>query len=331
MRFKMNKYVLWFALLAGMVQAGCYKEDESDCVDSLEIAFRFMKDGADMFEPEVESVSLFVFDENELFVGRWDEFDSSVLVDGYTMKIDLPDAGIYNCVAWGGLHGGDFAVKCGSAGFEVGQTTLGELMTLINSEQKTYMSQQCSVVDCKPCDLFYGNKMQVDLPKGVGKAVKVTIDLKKYSTQIRLIMSGIPFPTRAAGPYTQMLFHFESPNGVYDFRDNFAASGNMHTYIAQYDSFTGENAEGTLIMDIYTLKLGYGRGHKFTIYDTENDKDYFTADLLEEYIRKDPRYDTQEKVDAEDYFEIELEIRAHAGVDVHVNGWLIGDTQVVVQ
>ncbi len=329
MRCKMNKYVLWFALLAGVVQAGCYKEDESDCVDSLEIAFRFMKNGADLFEPEVKSVSLFVFDENELFVGRWDEFDSSVLVDGYTMKIDIP-AGQYNCVAWGGLHGSDFAVKNSSgqaAALVEGETTLDQLMMHIRSEQKTYLSKQSNVVDYKPCDLFYGSKMQVDLPKGLGKAVKVTIDLKRYSTQIRLIMKGLPLPTRA-NPYTHLLFHMEVPNGQYDFRDRFETPCSTYTYIAQ---FANAAVDGTLTMDIYTLKLGFGRGHNFTIYNTEDDVVYMTADLLEEYIREDSRYNTQEKVDAEDYFEIVMDIKTNLGIEVWVNGWKVEKSDNEIQ
>ncbi len=329
MRFAMNKYVLWFAVLAGVVQAGCYKEDESDCVDSLEIAFRFMKDGADMFEPEVESVSLFVFDENELYVGRWDEFDSSVLVDGYTMKVDIP-AGTYNCVAWGGLHEDCFGVKNSSgqtAALVVGETTIDQLMMQLRCEQQSYLSSPAHIVDYEPCSLFYGNKMQVDLPKGLGKAVKVTVDLKKYSTQIRLIMSGLPLPTRA-NPYSQLLFHMAVPNGQYDFRDNFQAPCNTYTYIAQ---FANAADDGRLTMDIYTLKLGFDRGHKFTIYNTEDDVVYMTADLLEDYIRKDPRYNTQALVDAEDYFEIVMDIKTNLGVEVWVNGWEVGKTDNEIQ
>ncbi len=344
MRFKFNRYALWLTLLTGLTLTGCYKEDEADCVDpvetvdALEIEFRYPRGGTDMFGTEVESVSLFVFDENEKYVGRWDEYDTGDLTNGYTMRVELAP-GRYHCVAWGGLHAGHFDIKerttGGVANPVEGTTTLDELMMHITHQETEYISSPSKVVSHKPCDLFYGNEMEIDVEGGTDQPQRVVIDLKKYSTQIRLILKGLPLPgiTRADHPFTHLLFHLEAPNGEYDFLDNQHAD-NTFTYTSH---FVQVNEDNTLIKDFHTLKMQFGSRHTFTIYDTEKGEPFFSADLLEDYIRKDPqnRYQTQQQVDEEDYFELELDFDTDGstslGVTVTINGYVIEETDHEIQ
>lgn len=316
MKTSINRIYLWLALIlctAGV--AGCdVAEDMSDCYETLSVTFKFTKDGQDRFGTDVSSIALFVFDHGGVFVGQWNENDQSKLVNGYTMTLPLPE-GTYNLVAWGGIKGEEYTVyNTGTASPEltVGQTNLNDLLVRLLATD--------NVVSTIPTDQFYGSQFNVALVKGGGTTI---IDLTKNTNQLKLTILGLPSSTTRAAD--RFALGFTSPNGSSNFHNA------MHTQASTYQ-YAMQNQHspqaGDLRADIHTMRMVFGNGHRFSIWDNDANRQFYAADLLEDYIRKLPEFSTQAGVDANDVYEITIQFdydedSAELGVAVTVNGWVV--------
>lgn len=305
-------------------------EDETDCIVEMKIRFRFTKnDGSDYFGSEVSSLSVFAFDAARKFVGRWDEYDNSKFGNDYSMLIPLPP-GDYSFVVWGGLQDTNYYLCGGSQQHGqtldpvVGQTTMSELMLRLSCNTRNSHTTQMHYVDYIPTALFHGVTNQMNLSDQTGE--DITIDLKKNSTQINLTIIGLP-PSTTRNPAQHMDIYMESPNGGYNFWNDLEANGRTFTYVQHNTAGNTEIQTSSL----YTLKMQYGNGHRLTIYNTDTGSEFYTADLLEDYIRKVPAYNSQDAVDAEDVFDITIDARSNLGVTITVNGWNVGVSGNVIQ
>ena len=254
------------------------------------------------------------------FVGRFDEFDATKFTYTYKMRLPLPP-GRYNCVVWGGLNP-DHYYGCmqgeekDTASMPVVSTTaLEDMLIRIDCEVEQLGGTTNHNVDYMPTPLFYGNSMNLDLDASSGEQV-VVIDLMKNSNQIRVNIEGLDMLLSRANPYPGIDFRLSSPNGAYGFHNEFETNCRTYTYLPQDMTRAG----GKLTMDFHTLRMLFDNGHAFTINDSRGDA-LFSADLLEDYIRKVEQYSTQQAVDEEDFFEINISINSNLGVSVTVNGW----------
>ena len=306
-------------LMSVFVFNGCdVSEDEYDCVSDIALRFRFMVEGQNMLAMEVTSLSVFIFDENDRFVGRWDEWDNSKFASDYFMILPLPP-GIYSCVAWGGISP-DYYYVCHTGQTQhqltapvVGQTMISQLQVGLKHETRTYAELSRQVVDNTPTMMFYGSKLNTRLDQGNNTVI---IDLVKNSKNIALTILGLPGPTRA-NPNTRMEVFFESPDGEYLFSNNLVGGQGKLAIIPQ--NITGDvNSQKS---DIPTLKLIFNNGNRLVIWDVENHNAFYADDILENIIRKIPYYSTQEAVDMEDEFDITIDLSSPVGAKITVNGW----------
>lgn len=324
----------WLPVMAlCLTFVGCdVAEDETDCMVDMQLTFRFTKnDGADHFGVEVPSLSVFVFDESRKFVGRWDEWDSSKFGTSYTMPIRV-QPGTYSFVVWGGLNDTNYYLCApGSAhgqttGLSVGQTGMADVMLRLTGDTRNSYLTQKHYVDYVPSSLFFGRTGQVTLERNTNHTI--TVDLNKNSTQINLTVVGLPESTTRAGSYSHIDIYMDSPNGGYDFWNGLEESGRTFTYVQHNAASSGANIQTSRM---HTLKMQYNNGHNLTIYNTETAKAIYTADLLEDYIRKVPAYTSQAAVDLEDEFDITIDLTTSLGVSVTVNGWDVGISGNVIQ
>lgn len=302
-------------------------EDESDCVANMQLTFSFTKDGTEHFGTEVPSLSVFVYDDGERFAGRWDENDNSKFSTDYTMTLPLPP-GTYSFVVWGGLKDNHYGVCCGGnpASPIVGETLKGDMLLRVAGSGG-------HTVDYIPSALFHG----ATLPKTIKANAdnKITVDLTKNSKQIRLTILGLPLPTRA-NPFTQMSMWLDAANGGYTFAGNAIESGcPLYTYHGcEMDGGSGNSLVGSIYT--FQLKLRESDGvtakpHRFVLWDSGKDGVYYEEDILHEIINKVAAYNSQSKIDAEDFFDVEIDLTPNAAVTVRVNGWTVngynGDLQ----
>ncbi len=318
------------ALCAAMLSCNV-SEDESDCVVDMKLTFRFTKDGQEMFGTEVPSLSVFVFDEDDRFIERKDEYDSSKFGTDYYMPISLKP-GTYRFVVWGGLDDANYRIHADKSLAQpsapvAGQTELAKMaLRLACDSRPGCTGAEKHFVDYAPGALFFGNTAQLAL--AANKTQTITIDLAKDSKLINLTVIGMTLPTRA-NDYPHMDISLDAPNGAYDFANNTIEAGcRTYTYVQRNAECEGD---ATQVSVISSMQMKFNRGHKLTIYNTETNADFFSVDVLDDIIAKAQAYSTQAAVDAEDEFDITIDLRSPVGAVITVNGWNVevngGDIQ----
>lgn len=315
-----------------MALVGCVREDALECDARVQLAFRFMKnDGADYFGVEVPSLSVFVFDGNGKFVDRWDDNDNTRFGTDYRMSVPL-QPGDYSFVVWGGLKDDRYYLYSPGQPYGetvvlvAGQTTMDEIGIRLTCDTRDAYDSQKHYVDFVPSSLFFGQTMQFTLSGNTDRTIGV--DLAKNSKRINLTVIGLPDQVTRANPYPHMDIYADSPNGGYDFRNGLEKGGREFTWVQHGAEPGGPDVQVSVI---HSLRMVYGNAHKLTVYNTETGKAVYNADLLEDFIRRVPEYSSQEMVDAEDEFDIIIDLTSPLGVNVTVNGWDVGLSGNVIQ
>ena len=93
-------------VLAGLMPASCSIMDyEGDCSVNYRARFRYDMHlhYSDAFAHEVESVTLYAFDESGKFVQQFTDSGEALQQEGYALPFELP-AGTYQFVAWCGVE-----------------------------------------------------------------------------------------------------------------------------------------------------------------------------------------------------------------------------------
>lgn len=308
-----------FLVLAASIFSGCTKEDESDCYGDMVLTFRFTQGGQNNFGPQVPSLSVFVFDEAGIYLGRWDETDNSKFAEDYKMTLPLPP-GKYSFVVWGGLDNAHYYLcrpgesHAGATGPVIGETHMDQMLLRVVCAT----TGQRNEVGFVPNTQFHGEAM--DQTVVAGTANDVPIDLVKNSKEIRITILGLPLPGTRANPFTQMSMWLDAANGGYNFRNKIESNGYTFTYLEQGKD---GGANNSLVASLHTFQMKLQYSHTFTLWDSEEGSVYHTADLLRDYISKVPAYSTQAGIDAEDLFDIVLDLHPEMGVSVKVNGWQV--------
>lgn len=160
-------------------------DGEGDC--SVRYSMRFIYDRnmafADAFAHEVESVSLFVFDENGKFLQRIDRNGSEVKQQGHSLTLPLK-AGRYTFVAWCGLDGKNRSFT--ATRLTPGVSTVQELTCrLTGTESREEGSPEVRELD----DLYHG-MATIELPDTYGE-VPVDMYLTKNTNYIRIVLQQV--------------------------------------------------------------------------------------------------------------------------------------------
>ena len=100
------KYFILSLFISGitLLWGGCIKEDRSNCEECLTLKFRYRtapESRAGTSFPEIDRLSVFVFDGSGIFVFRADD-DGIRITDAYSMTLPLKP-GSYQFVVWAGL------------------------------------------------------------------------------------------------------------------------------------------------------------------------------------------------------------------------------------
>ena len=165
-------------------------EYEGDCevIYYLNFIYENNLKWADAFPSEVNSVNVYAFDENGLFVREFSEVGAPLSVPGYSMRLDL-NPGNYTLVGWCGLVNDIVTEESFSVTTPIaGETTLDELTcnlnTLFNSERGEYSDSRIHF-------LFHGN-INVELPDTQdGQHYFYTMPLTKDTNHIRITLQQI--------------------------------------------------------------------------------------------------------------------------------------------
>lgn len=179
------------AVLAGTI-ASCdsiLDYDEGDCTVEYRIKFKYdynMK-FADAFANEVNTVTLYAFDDDGNFVYQRTEAGDPLKESDYSMKVDI-EPGDYHLVAWAGLDDKSFAIPL----MTLDRSTIDELTVKTNREAATRASDGSYIVtgdNHKLSALWHAESTKVALTRsGGGQSQVITLSLTKNTNNIRIIL-----------------------------------------------------------------------------------------------------------------------------------------------
>ena len=235
---KMNRVHIFrrIALALSMVAAvlassscenGFIFEGEGDCGTYYRIRFKYDYNikFADAFTNEVNSVALYVFDENDVLVEEVATTDKQALSSG-TFEIPLElEPGKYTLMAWGGLMDEESFDML--ADTQVGKTKREELQVRMHRQ---YDENGKATVSEDLLPLFHGS-MPLEV-KDIPGTFTETMSLMKNTNVIRILLHEISGHDIDASKF---IFEINDDNGLYDW-NNILLDDEMITYIAWHQS-----------------------------------------------------------------------------------------------
>jgi hypothetical protein len=297
-------------------------EDTDDCSIDFQVTFSFVKDGQEQFGNEIPSISMFVFDEQRKFVGRWDENDNTLFGREYTMKLPLAP-GTYNFVVWGGLKDERYYVSSDNAPLGkitepvAGVTDMDELLVRLTSATRlNEEGENANYVDYELGSLYHAIEQNVKISTRTD--TRVEMDLHKDTKLINLTVIGLPPATRA-NPYPYFDITLAAADGGNDFYNEIESPAETMIYV-QHGADAGAEPD-TQVSRLYCLQMDIDKSYRMLLYDTSAGEEFFSVDLLSQVLRQIKAYDEQAEIDAEDVFDVTVDVRSNVAVVVTVNGW----------
>lgn len=215
------------ALAASSCQDGFIFEGEGDCGTYYRIRFRYDYNikFADAFAGEVNSIALYVFDENDILVEEIATTDKKALSSGnFEIPLEL-EPGRYTLMAWGGLMNEESFDLL--ADTKVGVTRREELQVRMHRQYDENGNARVSE-DLLP--LFHGT-MPLEV-KALPGTFTETMSLKKNTNVIRILLHEMSGHDVDADKF---IFEINDSNGLYDC-DNNLLDDEMITYSAWHQS-----------------------------------------------------------------------------------------------
>lgn len=305
---KTKRYSRIATLLILLFLVGCIKEDLSNCERGLKLSFGYKantdKNDSSMLSDNIDSLSIYIFDSKEKFVGSYKESTANIEASNSEMTIPLEKAGIYKIITLGDVNNEDYYI--GERGksprylipsvsdiddFKVGLTHSGE-----------------GAIDKKLGGFYISGEQEIVVENFDNPIFE--IDLIKNVKTINFKLEGIDDV-----PNAQPVI--KAKNSLYDKNNNIIDSAPEITYRPyEYNEVSG-------IHVVNTLRIIVGVKMPLTIMDGDdlviNNKEYDLVDL----IMLHPDYSTQKSIDEESVFDIGF-IRSVIGqITITVNGWTI--------
>ena len=230
--------------------------------------------------------------------------------------------GQYTIVTWCGADFSDDyeVVAVGPAGtltgvFVKGETRLADMRLRAKAD---------GVSNTRMGNLFWSELTKVTVTRGVNQ-VRLNSQLQKNSNLVEVVLKGVGevSPTSRAGDApadSRYEVRLSTVAGVYNF-DNTTDRSLSSDYV--YLPYEAESKGGDLYMRLRTMRLFIDTPVTLTVTDRRTGAVLYSADLIE-LIMKNPAYKTQEDLDREDVYRIEVgggSTTPGTGITITVNGW----------
>lgn len=334
----------WLPVMAyaTLTMTSCHTifDGEGDCnvvdVDSVEYEYRvkFMYDYnmkyADAFPREVNSVSLYVFNDEGKFLSLHTDSGEALSAQGYTMPIDLP-SGKYQFVVWAGLDGGkSFEVPA----LQPNVSTIDDLTCRMKRKTSSVYSTD-SVGYLSP--LWHG-KVQAEVRREDVRSVSVvtetiTVPLIKNTNTLRIILQQLSDGMIDVNDYE---FTVTDDNGLMD-HTNALLPDTPLTYYPYYTAQgSAETGGESSLLNMAVAELSVGRlleSHNpiLTITRRSNPADVVLSIPLIKYLelcKTVAHYDmsTQEYLDREDEYSMTFFLdanRSWVNTQIIINNWIV--------
>lgn len=198
-------------------------DGEGDCGVYISFKYDYNIKFANAFANEVNSIALYVFDEEDTLVDQLTTTDKEALSDDeFEMVLQL-DPGEYRLLAWGGLMNEESFDLLANA--EIGKTKLQELQVRM---RRDHNASGDAVVEKDLLPLYHG-AMTINVSDEDG-TYRHTMSLKKNTNVVRILLNELSGHEADADDF---IFEIEDSNGLYDW-DNTLLEDEQITYKAWY-------------------------------------------------------------------------------------------------
>ena len=318
------------ALAASSCQDGFIFEGEGDCGTYYRIRFRYDYNikFADAFAAEVNSIALYVFDENDVLVEEIATTDKKALSSGnFEIPLELLP-GKYTLMAWGGLMNEESFDML--ADTKVGVTRREELQVRMHRQHDEDGKARVSE-DLLP--LYHGT-MPLEV-KALPGTFTETMSLKKNTNVIRILLHEMSGHDVDADKF---IFEINDSNGLYDC-DNNLLDDEMITYSAWHQSTGSADVDDTDVKAVTSVSVALaeltigrmraGDSPVLHIKDRETGEDVFripVADyalLVKGYYRQG--MGDQEYLDRQDEYTMTFFLDEGKWVSsvIYINSWRV--------
>ena len=207
-------------------------DGEGDCGVYISFKYDYNIKFANAFANEVNSIALYVFDEEDTLIDQLTTTDKEALSDDkFEMVLQL-DPGEYRLLAWGGLMNEESFDLLANA--EIGKTKLQELQVRMHRDHN---ANGDAVVEKDLLPLYHGSmEIVVDDVEGT---YKHTMSLMKDTNVVRILLNELSGHEADADDF---IFEIEDSNGLYDW-DNTLLDDEQITYKAWYKESVSTDTE----------------------------------------------------------------------------------------
>jgi hypothetical protein len=283
-------------------------DGEGDCGVYISFKYDYNIKFANAFANEVNSVALYVFDEEDTLIDQLTTTDKEALSDDeFEMVLQL-DPGEYRLLAWGGLMNEESFDLLANA--EIGKTKLQELQVRMHRDHN---ASGDAVVEKDLLPLYHGSmEIVVDDVEGT---YKHTMSLMKDTNVVRILLNELSGHEADADDF---IFEIEDSNGLYDW-DNTLLDDEQITYKAWYkesvstDTETMSRAQESVGGALAELTIGRIRADKspiLRIRNSETGEDIVRLPLAEYALMVKGQYNlgmsSQEYLDRVDEYNMTL-------------------------
>ncbi len=306
-----------------LLLTACIHEDTSDCNQGVRLHFTHMlnNQNKNLFGDVVESVSVFVFDSDNKYLGTY--MSEGKLGNSYKMDLELKP-GKYNLIVLGGrLEAYQIGEMLNSStddfdlSLKKGVTDISKFSFIIKNE---FQAGEFMEVNPGLSDLFYGYSDSLNV--SFGTYTEATVDLIRDTKKIETRIIGYQYlaASQLRNEISKdMDVHITSMNGRY-INDN---TIDKHAKHLKY-------LFGEYMLNNDTLKCSTVMMRLFT----ENDPSELNIQIpstnqilykknMVAQIMKNPKYRTQKDLDREDLFLFDINITPELDISIKINGWEI--------
>lgn len=291
--------------------SGCIFEYPQPCEEVSNMRFFYLMnpENKDLFGESVNQVDVYIFDENGVYIDKKSDKGPHIQ-NNYNMPMNLPD-GVYTFVVVGSKKSffdiGVFDPNAASTKFDQGLIT-GK-STLENFRLKTTYTHNI-LFPLEIESLLRGNLIRRTINKNEQSILDVF--MIQYRNNIRITIKGLDLTG-----YTPILY---ANNGRYDYENNIPADAQDKIYDAKVIK---QNHE----FQFDVLRLVERSTMQLMLVDQQQQMmpGFKPINLIKE-IQKSPSYPTQEALDKEHFFDIELDFSKETQVAITINGWEIINT-----
>lgn len=309
-------------------------EYEGDCDVYYDIHFKYDYNikYADAFANEVNSLALYIFDEDGILIEKVVTTDKEELSkEDFHIRLELP-AGEYTLLAWGGL--GEEESFDMLADEEIGRTRIEELQVRMH---RAYDDEGRAYSDKDLAPLFHGI-MELDVVSEPG-TYKKTMSLMKNTNVVRIVLNEMSGHAMDSKNFT---FEITDHSGLYDY-DNTRLDDEAITYkpwyieeiYADFDDRSTRSTDINAVMAELTIgRMMAGESPILRVLNSETGEQILRLPLAEYMLLIKGNYHKamgdQEYLDRQDEYSLTLFLDEGEWVSsqIVINGWrvVINDT-----